>query len=180
MDEFEDEKAVMSMTCAAVYLLQGDSECWVCKKQTRMFALMALPPLQCHGYDIDSVDKDGSMLNALEALPETLVRAIAPTVGRGLRVDHSGTRDESYWMNHCEHCDAKQGDHFVHGPNGPFWPNDDEDKQAVQASRIDGPFEIPGEHSGYSGAMAAWRDWKHGVQRPKGLPRKRGKPRAKG
>ncbi|NIK63490.1 hypothetical protein FHR48_001002 [Xanthomonas arboricola] len=31
----------------------------------------------------------------------------------------SGT---TYWANRCEACGAIQGDHFVIGVNGPFFP----------------------------------------------------------
>lgn len=134
MDDYENIEPDSALTCAAVYLLRAEGECWVCKKQTRMFALMALPPLACHGYDAESADKDGPMLRTLSALPSSLVRAVTPLAGRVLRVDRSNTLDASYWMNHCEHCDAKQGDFFVHGPNGPFWPFDQAGMEAIHAT----------------------------------------------
>ena len=31
----------------------------------------------------------------------------------------------TYWINHCNSCGSVQGDHFVHGVNGPYWPQDE-------------------------------------------------------
>lgn len=44
---------------------------------------------------------------------------------------------------HCEHCDAKQGDHFVQGPDGPFWPYDEAQMKGIEATRLEGPFRLP-------------------------------------
>lgn len=168
-----------ALVCQAVYLLQGLGECYRCKETTRMFALMALPPFSFEGEQDHVLDDDGPMLREVNELPESLVQALRPMSGSLWREDHSQTAGATYWMNHCEHCDAKQGDHFVQGPNGPFWPNDAVEMQAIEALRIDGPFRIPNANTAYSGAMADWRDHRHGVPPIVVPPRKTRKPRKK-
>lgn len=144
-----------------------------------MFSMMALPPFSFEGDQDKTQDDDGPMLFDIAALPVELAKAIEPISGSLLRIDYSNTAGLAYWMNHCEHCDAKQGDHFVQGPNGPFWPNDQAEMASIEAVRIDGPFRIPNASTAYSGAMADWRDRRHGVP-PRVIPvRKPRKPRVK-
>lgn len=40
------------------------------------------------------------------------------------RLDHSKTQAKRVYMNHCQHCAAKLGDHFMHcEPGGAFCPS---------------------------------------------------------
>lgn len=176
MNADHDEGA---LTCQAVYLLQGLGQCYQCKKATRMFALMALPPFTVEGDQDEAFDDEGPMLRELTDLPDALAQAIRRVTGSFLRRDYSHTASLTYWMNHCEHCNAKQGDHFVHGPDGPFWPNDEAAMRAIEATRLEGPFRLPDASTSYSGAMADWRDWRHGVVRPPPPLRKPRKTRPK-
>ena len=174
-----DDEEDGALVCQAVYLLRGMGECYSCKKPSPMFALMVLPPFAVQGAQDEALDEDGSMLNAPTDLPPALVQAIHPLTGDLYRLDHSRMAGLSYWMNHCKHCDAKQGDHFVHGPDGPFWPNDEAEMKTIEATRLDGPFRLADASTSYSGAMADWPDWRHGVVRPSPLvrkPRKRRTP----
>jgi hypothetical protein len=176
MDSDDEEGA---LTCQAAYLLQGMGQCYSCKKGTRLFALMVLPPFTIDGAQDEAMDADGSMLNMPTDLPPALVQAIRPVTGSLFRPDHSRMASLSYWMNHCEQCDAKHGDHFVQGPDGPFWPNDESEMRTIEAIRLDGPFRLSDANTSYSGAMAEWRDWRHGVVRPPSpvrKPRKRRTP----
>jgi hypothetical protein len=161
----DDTGPTHALNCEAVYLLQAHGNCYRCKKKTtRMFALMALPPFVLEGEEFDVMDDDGPMLRELTNLPDNLVRQLRPIVGSMLRADDSRTAGLTYWMNHCEHCEAKQGDYFVQGPDGPFWPEDDAAFLAIEGVRLEGPFRLPDAITVYSGAMASWRDRRHGVK----------------
>jgi len=49
------------------------------------------------------------LLGYLEAVPAEVtaqLRRLAPHY----RLDHSQTTESFYWLNHCEHCEAKLGD----------------------------------------------------------------------
>ena len=43
-------------------------------------------------------------------------------------------------MNYCEYCDAKQGNRFVHRPEGPFGRLDDVAMDAVAVVRLEAGF----------------------------------------
>lgn len=175
MSESHDADA---LTCQAVYLLQARGPCYSCEKVTSMFAMMVLPPFSLEG-EQEPPDDEGAMLSYVGDLPNSLVLAMGPIVGTILRQDFSHMAGSTYWMNHCEHCDAKQGDHFVQGPGGPFWPDSPSAMDAIEALRLEGPFRLPQAGVCYSGAMAEWRDRYHGivaVEMPRrGARRKRSK-----
>lgn len=162
----DQDDEVAALTCAAVYLLRAEGECYSCKKATPMFALMALPPIHEEGAEGPG-DEDDCMFREIGEMPANLLEAIKASAGPCFRPDHSRTAASRYWMNHCVHCDAKQGDFFVHGPEGPFWPYDETQMDAIHATRFDGPFRFQDPNTAYSGAMVDWRDRKHGVERPK-------------
>jgi len=46
------------------------------------------------------------------------VRATTPW----LKPSYSQMTVQTYLANHCQSCDALQGDHFVYTPDGPFFP----------------------------------------------------------
>ena len=162
-----------ALICGATYILTGIGECYACEKKTRLFALMGLPPIAFESGEDNGLDDDGPMLNNIGDMPASVVGALMQTSAERWRKDFSRTADESYWMNHCEHCDAKQGDHFVQGPNGPFWPNTEAEMDEIVALRIEGPLRFSDASASYSGAMADWRDRRHGVVRPPPVVRKK-------
>lgn len=154
--------------CGAVYLLTAAGDCYRCKKPTPMHALMALPPFSYFGPEDERdevMDEGGCMLQDIELMPVALAARIRVLSADNWRRDHSQTARATYWMNHCASCGAKQGDFFVHGANGPFWPTTDAEGDAIEAEKIGGPIRFLGTSTSYSGAMAAWRDRRHGVVR---------------
>ena len=57
-----------ALVCQAIYLLLGRGECYRCKKLTRMFALMALPPFGFEGEQDQTLDDDGPMLREISEI----------------------------------------------------------------------------------------------------------------
>lgn len=159
-----------ALLCDAVYLLQASGECYSCKRATPMFGVMALPPMREVGEDAPG-DEDTCILREITTMPSELASSVQQICGELFRPDPSHTADLTYWMNHCEHCDAKQGDFFVHGPSGPFWPYDEAQMDEIQGTRIEGPFRFVEPNMSYSGAMVAWRNRKNGVGPIKRAPR---------
>ncbi len=82
-------------------------------------------------------------------------------------------------MSYCEHCAAKQGNHFVQSSDGPFRPNNEAEMQTIEAVRLEGPFRLPDANTAYSGAMADWRDRQPGVPPVEVPARRPRKPRTK-
>lgn len=175
-DERVSNTAEAELICAAVYLLRADGTCYACKQPTPMFCLMALPPLSQEGGEYP-MDEDDCMFREVVDMPTGLEAVIQQSAGDVYRPDFSRSADLTYWMNHCRHCDASQGDFFVHGSDGPFWPYDEAQMAAIHATRVEGPFRFVDPQTSYSGAMIDWRDWKHGVGRPPPKATKRRKKR---
>lgn len=149
-------------TCDSVYLLTSSMECYSCRKPSRVHALMVLPPFASSDTD-DDWDEDECMVRHLETMPSTLEDAVASRVSGRWRPTASITLQETYWMNHCEHCDAKQGEFYVHGPDGAFWPNNEAEMDNIQSERFAGPHAFIDGDMNHSGAMIDWRDRLHGV-----------------
>src|SRR5688572_26180062 len=110
---------------------------------------MTLPPFES---DKDVLDVEDPMLQQIEAIPEAVIAALAADARRLFRFDMSKTARSRYVMNHCAHCDAKQGDHYVHGPDGPFWPQSSTEFESVVGTALVGPVQLSAKTS-YSGAM---------------------------
>lgn len=170
----KDTEQSGALICGSVYLLAGRGECYACKKSTRLFAPMALPPFETIGDQDETMDDEGSILKGMVVMPDSLKATVAEQSNGKWCQDYSRAADETYWMNHCEWCDAKQGDFFVQGADGPFWPYSDEGMDAIEATKIDGPHTFPRADTIDSGAMADWRDRRHGVVRPSPIKVRRG------
>jgi hypothetical protein len=112
-------------------LLVTTRDCWRCNATTRVFGI-ALPEgyQRMHFYENDDPDDDtaqpgeywrpGRKLTVL-----SYVRHVADSVAQRLqvlapryRIDFSQTTGSFYWMNHCEHCDAKLGDNETFHESG--------------------------------------------------------------
>ena len=112
-------------------LLVTTRACWRCNATTTVFGI-ALPAgyQGLHSYENDDDDDDtaqpgeywrtGQQMTVL-----SYVRDVADSVARRLqvlapryRIDFSQTTGSFYWMNHCEHCDAKLGDNETFHESG--------------------------------------------------------------
>lgn len=101
------------------------ADCWKCHKSARVVA----PIAPAGSKAIDDEDElpeslelhEATVLMDVQRLSAGLsahVRGKVPT----FRPDVSRTLGYGYWMNHCQHCGAKMGDHFLHmEPTGPFF-----------------------------------------------------------
>lgn len=100
-------------------LLQASMACWNCGSGTLVTAIW-VPRLTEFDEEGELEVADAAVLQyveSLDAAAEAFVVQAAPL----LRIGRSQTAGVNYWANHCSHCDALQGDHFVMGVNGPFF-----------------------------------------------------------
>ena len=124
------------LMCGAVFAISAQGRCHACKGETPLFAMMALPPFTFADPDEEAMDDGGFMLRNVDGMSERVIAKLDRSAQRLWRRDFSFTAGESYWMNHCERCDAKQGDHHVQGPDGPFWPYTPAQMAAIKAERV--------------------------------------------
>lgn len=127
------------------FLATGTRSCWRCQALTRVFAIR-LPA----GYEAlivaDDPDDDRwqegaepTILSYVADLAES-VAARLPGLAPRYRVEFSQTTQSFYWMNHCEHCEAKLGDfETIQEFDSPFH-NLDADPGLVKLRDIAEPF----------------------------------------
>lgn len=105
-------------------LLVTTRVCWRCEATTEVFGIALPDGHQALHYYYENDDEDDDTVEPVEywrvgrqLAVLSYVRDVADSVARRLqvlapryRIDFSQTIGSFYWMNHCEHCDAKLGD----------------------------------------------------------------------
>lgn len=104
-------------------LILGKARCACCHAESPTAAVWV--------DDYEERDESGAtsgggpaVLRFTEWMEETAlvqVRALAPW----LKMAYTRTSGSTYLAHHCTTCGALQGDHFIHSPDGPYWPHDD-------------------------------------------------------
>jgi hypothetical protein len=106
-------------------LAVATTACWSCGEPTLAVALVAPPGSTATDDDDGPADAEEIYepiaLSGVTLVPYELqakARAVAPT----FYPDNSRTLGVTYWMNHCQQCGKKIGDHYLHRePEGPFF-----------------------------------------------------------
>lgn len=75
-----------------------------------------------------------------------------------LKPSYSQMTVQTHLANHCQACDALQGDHFVYTPDGPFFPQDQAGVDQLKVIRGHGPL--------MASASAAQSGWMELVKLP--------------
>lgn len=134
--------------------------CWKCGKETSVIA-----PFVCGAYEVllpvydeESDDEDLDWVGRTEPTTLYYVDWVEEALAKRLayfspkfRRDFSKTTASHYWMNHCDHCDAKQGDYELHcEPGGAFQPLEAEDAAGVVLVEVGESLECSGEYADYS------------------------------
>ena len=111
------------------FLAEADEKCWNCNELSRVFAIL-LP-------ESDTFDVAPCVLTNISSLNtevERYLREVAPNFFH----DHSSTAGMGYWMNHCDKCSAKFGDHYLHSsPGHAFFPVSKEEVARIRINRVD-------------------------------------------
>jgi hypothetical protein len=112
------------------FLAMSTRTCWRCDASSRVYAIVLPPGYEALNVGDDPADDDYwerganstllSYLVAVAVLVAAQLRRLAPRY----RVDYSQTAHSFYWMNHCEHCEAKLGDFETMEESGTFYGPD--------------------------------------------------------
>lgn len=121
---------------APIYLRRSTEPCYKCHAVSEVFCLGATAVRDIEVDDDGTVYRDENdnlpglvNVNNLEQLVTGLAASLARHAPR-YRLDHSQTQRAQVWINHCEHCNAKLGDFFLHNePDGAFFPTSAEDSR---------------------------------------------------
>ncbi|MBH2977808.1 hypothetical protein I5R25_06070 [Serratia marcescens] len=104
-----------------IYLVQSFEPCWRCRYFSQVYCL-ADSRLNCFSY--------------VEKVEDGLRYILGPNAPR-YTLDFSKQTNSKYFMNHCEKCNAKIGDFYMHSePGGAFFPVDEVDARNVIAYEL--------------------------------------------
>lgn len=157
MTLFEEEGELHpNLRAKSYFIAQARLSCWHCKQLTRLYAFI-LPA----GYEaLDVADQPQDMewhayprptlLSYISLLPDNAEKAIT-TLTLQYWFDRSKTICGSYWMNHCEHCNTKQGDFYgIEDFGSAFQPTSAEEAREIFLREIKEPFSARACYCDYS------------------------------
>lgn len=103
-----------------IYLARSPESCWKCGSETAVFCIAAA------GFIEDNDEVNGFVTFSNLGFCENTIRSEIEAYAPLYRVANSKQADSHYYMNHCEHCNAKMGDFYMHNePEGAFCPVDE-------------------------------------------------------
>lgn len=125
------------------FIAKGMHSCWKCGKDTTVFGFLLPPGHEQLNMDDDDPGKDEwvsmddycTVDYVEKLLPAVLsrIRAMAPRYQR----DFSKTTQDSYFMNHCDHCGMKQGDfNLFSEPGSCFFPTNEAEAAQVELIEV--------------------------------------------
>lgn len=146
----------LTISASSYALLQCAISCWKCFAATTVTAIWV--PGFIDNEDEEYPEEGGAALlkyvSELDIATMAHVRAASPW----LKPSFSQTADQTYLANHCQTCDALQGDHHVYGPDGPFFP---EDQVGVDPLKV-----TPGRWPLMASATAVQSEWMEWIKVP--------------
>jgi hypothetical protein len=114
---------------APIYLRESIENCYRCGRATRVYCLgvssiVEQPEDNAFATDAETIENDGELIYLVDVAQlddrlAAVLKRLAPTYSQ----TYSKTQEARVWMNHCEHCQSKLGDFFLHSePGGAFFP----------------------------------------------------------
>ncbi|ADU72218.1 DUF5710 domain-containing protein [Pantoea sp. At-9b] len=162
------------------FIAQTIGICWKCKEDTLFTSILLPEGHETLEADEDESDEDKPNSDALQAYwlvqkkpafifyIDDIPREVLSQLGQVrhyLSRDYSKTTDSRYWMNHCQHCHAKQGDFPLHCEvDSYFAPQEIRHGKNIELYTVKAPFTATCDgishdhihvHFGDSGAMTA-------------------------
>ena len=154
MEDPDDEPS--SVTAPRVYVLTAPHQCHECSKETKVHALLLQGPFQVQGDPGADADETSALLKYATSFPARLLDVVAIESEGRLHLDTSRTYGSRYYMNHCEHCGAKIGDHYLGEPEEAFFPLTAEQLARISGQRVDGPLRFEDPQLSFSMWMDEW------------------------
>lgn len=132
-------------------LLLGQTTCHFCRALTPTVAVW-VPSFEERDEEGIVDQGEGALLRYIEQLDESTT-AFVTGQAPWLRYASTRTSGQIYLAHHCTTCGALQGDHFVFSPDGPYWPQDDD--QLASLRLIPGLGKLTAQASA---GQSAWMD----------------------
>jgi hypothetical protein len=136
----------VNIRASGYFVASTRRDCWNCERTTAVhgFALPAGHEVLWVGGDPTEdcweVADEPSIVFYLDWLAAPIVARMRERT-RHYRIGYSATLDDFYWMNRCEHCGTKLGDHDTYcEPGQAFMPFSPEEAALITLTGIDEPF----------------------------------------
>ena len=154
LDGPDEERDAVTVRC--LYVLTVAHQCHECAEATRVHALLLRGPFEVEGYPGVEPNEEGALLRYPVAVPADVVETMSKVSAGRWHLDVSRTYGDSYYMNHCEHCGAKIGDHHLGEPEAAFFPLTKEQATRISGHRVDGIFRFEDRQLSMSSWMDEW------------------------
>jgi len=129
------------------FIATSNRQCWRCDRQTAVhgFILPAghetLYVGEAPGDDLWETADEPSLISYIGYLPAAVAKTMQACT-RHYRISYSMVTHTFYWMNRCEHCSAKLGDHETFDePGEGFLAFTLEDARRVSLTHVAEPFQ---------------------------------------
>ena len=130
------------------YLAVNKRNCWKCAGSTKVVALSSN-----HFYEFDYVDDDDLNQEWVErdyftffSMPDNIEKEIIELIQKKYpfyKYGYSKTVEGKYIANHCQNCNALQGDFFNHNePGGAFSPISIEECQEITLIEVPSKYDL--------------------------------------
>lgn len=139
----------ITIKAAQYSIMRGREVCWSCGRSTDVFGFYLSLCEELWEEDEEcgpcwSIRHEATAC-FITFLGSGPAQQIITVSGGKYRNDFSKTTNNRYWMNHCQWCDAKLGDHYLFcEPGGPFLPTEYSEK-ATDMGSFNEPFEANGD-----------------------------------
>lgn len=127
------------------FIIKSQTGCWRCKEITSVFSFLLPPEYEYYESDAEDIGywiSPGvfSITSMVDGLAVSVISHMQKMTKK-YRIAYSKKAGVRYYMNHCEHCNATQGDFYLHNePGGAFFPTDQWDAQRISIYPVDSPF----------------------------------------
>lgn len=145
------EPGEADLTAPRFAFLIAEGKCWKCHVSSSMSAIWLPSYIEIdHEHGEHETVRDAVVLHYVGALSEDIWQQwekVAPWI----RYAHTEGSGSSYFANHCRACSVIQGDWFVFGVDGPFFPQTAAEMESIQL--------LPGTGEFYgcaSPSVSAW------------------------
>lgn len=134
------------------YIAEVQRECWKCKKETKVYSFLleffqvaeTIEEMEGndHWKDFWVEQSDPSFISNITKLNKQAQMALLSFT------DKFKMSKSNYYGNHCERCNALQGDFYLHvEPGVAFFPTNEKEIKNIKLYKIDEPFFVSGSYS---------------------------------
>jgi hypothetical protein len=142
----------LPVVCQELLLLRAGVDCPHCGQRTPVFAMMGLPE-----FEVDNAPT--TLIRRIASLPPAVDKAVREFSKGRWRLDASAKVSGAHWHSHCARCDARIGESFTLGAEGPFRPALYQQRIAIKALRLTGSFVLAGAQRQTSLPLLGWLEW---------------------